>query len=233
VSGCKSRAGRIGNRDWERRVAVCRSCPPEVEGSAAVRSPFGTLSPPPLCYGMLREDLRQAGLRQGYNVGMSRATVTTGNQLTDALQALGVRFLMGGDQKSSSLHKQPRRLIAALAESREARLRLSLIPLFLEHPEFSVHVRAVAKNLHSSARLTLQCYYSAAVWLRRKHQPRRKPMPDYFSRELKIQFAANPEENLRELARRHRELSGAQVNWLGTYQHAAQVWLKGLELQDI
>jgi hypothetical protein len=33
----------------------------------------------------------------------------------------------------------------------------------------------------------------------------------------------------RGLAKRHEELSGARVNWLGTYQHAAQVWLKGLE----
>lgn len=167
-----------------------------------------------------------------YNLFMSRTTATTGDQLTNALHALGVKFIMSGDYKNESLHKQPERLIAALAESREARLRLSLIPLFLEHPEFSEHVRAAAKNLHSSARLTLQCYYSAAVWLRQKYQPRKKSLPDYFSKELKLQPAANPEENLHELARRHRELSGAQINWLGTYQHAAKIWLKGLELQS-
>ncbi len=101
-----------------------------------------------------------------YNLFMSRTATITGDQLTNALRALGVKFLMGGKQEDKSLHKQPRRLIAALAESGEARLRLSLIPLFLEHPEFSVHVRAIARNLHPSARLTLQCYYSAAVWLR-------------------------------------------------------------------
>ncbi len=161
---------------------------------------------------------------------MSRTVVTTGDQLTNALQVLGVKFIMGGAPTGGSLHKQPARLIAALAESKEARLRLSLIPLFLEHPEFSVHVRAVAKGLPPAARLTLQCYYSAAVWLRRKYQPRKKSLPDYFSRELKLQSATDPEENLRELAKRHKELSGAQVNWLGTYEHAAQVWLKGLKL---
>lgn len=42
-------------------------------------------------------------------------------------------------------------------------MRLSLVPPFLEHPEYASHVRAVAKKLDSSARLTLQCYYSAAV----------------------------------------------------------------------
>jgi hypothetical protein len=39
----------------------------------------------------------------------------------------------------------------------------------------------------------------------------------------------DPEENLRALAKRHKELSGRRVNWLGTYQHAEQVWQKGLE----
>lgn len=157
--------------------------------------------------------------------------MTTGDQLTSALCALGIKFLVGGDPEDNSLHKQPARLIAALAESKEARLRLSLIPLFLEHPEFSVHVQTVSRKLHPSARLTLQCYYSAAVWLRRKYQPRKRSLPDYFSEELHLQSVRDPEANLRRLAKRHKELSGTQVNWLGTYQHAAQVWLKGLELQ--
>lgn len=160
---------------------------------------------------------------------MSRTNATTGEQLTNALQTLGVKFIMSSAHTGDSLHKQPALLIAALAKSREARLRLSLIPLFLEHPEFSIHVRAIARDLPSSARLTLQCYYSAAVWLRQKYQPRKKSLPDHFSKELKLQPAADPDKNLRELAKRHRELSGAQVNWLGTYQHAAQVWLKGRE----
>jgi hypothetical protein len=79
---------------------------------------------------------------------MSRTAAITGDQLTNALHALGVNFVLGRKSKDESLHKQPARLIAALAESSEARLRLSLIPLFLEHPEFSAHVRAVAKSLN-------------------------------------------------------------------------------------
>ncbi len=149
--------------------------------------------------------------------------------MTNALHALGVKFVLGGRSKDEPLHKQPARLIAALAESSEARLRLSLIPLFLEHPEFAAHVRAVARNLAPSARLTLQCYYSAAVWLGQKYLPRKKSLPDLFSKELALISTDDPEENLQTLAKRHEELSGAQVNWLGTYQHAAQVWLKGLE----
>jgi hypothetical protein len=56
----------------------------------------------------------------------------------NALHALGVRFLMGGSKGSdNSLYRQPARLISKLAQSDEARLRLSLIPLFLEHPEYA------------------------------------------------------------------------------------------------
>jgi hypothetical protein len=154
--------------------------------------------------------------------------VITGDHLTDALRALDVNFILGGKSTDSSLHKQPGRLIAALAQSDESRLRLSLIPLFLEHPEFAARVRTVAKRLHPSARLTLQCYYSAAVWLARKYQPQ-KALPDHFSKELNLQPTADPEENLRLLAKRHKELSGRRVNWLGTYRHAEQVWQKGLE----
>lgn len=163
---------------------------------------------------------------------MSRSSAVTGDQLTDALRALGVNFLMaarkGGD---ASLHKQPARLIAALAESDDARLRLSLIPLFLEHPEFAAHVRAVAQSLSPIPRLTLQCYYNAAVWLGREYRARGAVLPDYFSAELSLHPTEDSEENLRNLAKRHEELSGARVNWLGTYQHAAQIWFKGLELK--
>ena len=160
---------------------------------------------------------------------MSRTASTTGDQLTNALRALDVNFILGGESKGASLHKQPARLIAALTESDESRLRLSIIPLFLEHPEFARYVRTVAKKLKPPARLTLQCYYSAAVWLAQKHRVPGVPLPDYFSKELNLQPVADAEMNLRNLAERHRALSGKKVNWLGTYQHAAQIWQKGLE----
>jgi hypothetical protein len=159
---------------------------------------------------------------------MDRTAAITGDQLTNALRALNVNFILGGQSEGESLCKQPARLIAALAESEESRLRLSLIPLFLEHPEFAARARTVAKNLSPSARLTLQCYYSAAVWFVKKYQPD-KHLPDYFSKELNLHPAENLEENLQELAKRHGELSSTRVNWLGTYQHAVQVWQKGLE----
>ena len=160
---------------------------------------------------------------------MSRIAPPIGDQLTNALRALDVNFILGGKSKDSSLHKRPARLIAALTESDESRLRLSLIPLFLEHPEFARYVRTVAKKLKPPARLTLQCYYSAAVWLAKKYRLQDVSLPDYFSEELNLQPVADAEQNLRNLAKRHRALSGMKINWLGTYQYAVQIWQKGLE----
>jgi hypothetical protein len=162
---------------------------------------------------------------------MNQAAVNTGDQLVHALHILGVNFIMGGQDGNASRYQQPARLIAALAQSEESRLRLSLIPLFLEHPEFAGRVRTVAKKIDPTARLTLQCYYSAAVWLAKKYRAS-AALPDLFSKDLNLTPVDDPEENLRTLAKRHKELSGSRVNWLGTYRHAAQVWLKGLELKN-
>jgi len=162
---------------------------------------------------------------------MRHVSTSTGDQLVNALHALGVNFLMGGKETDETLSKHPTRLITRLAQSEEARLRLSLIPLFLEHPEYASRVRNIAKKLDTSARLTLQCYYSAAVWLAQKHQKNDASLPDIFSKELNLTLVDDPEENLRALAERHKELSSSYVNWLATYQHAEQVWRKGLEYQ--
>lgn len=163
---------------------------------------------------------------------MKQVVEFSGQQLANALRALDVNFILGGQSSKGTLHKQPARLIAALARSNESRLRLSLIPLFLEHPEFGVHVQTVAKELDPIARLTLQCYYTASIWLAKKHKPQIL-LTDYFSQELNLDPVGSPEENLQALARRHKALSGTSVNWLGTYLHAAQVWQKGLEFRQV
>ena len=167
-----------------------------------------------------------------YNLSMKHITTSTGDQLANALHALGVNFIMGGKGDDESLHKHPADLIAALAQSDEARLRLSLIPLFLEHPEYAARVRSIAKRLDPSARLTLQCYYSAAVYLQKKHQTGGVTLPNHFSKDLNLTPIDDPEENLRALAKRHKELSHSFTNWLGTYEHAVDVWLKGLKVKN-
>jgi hypothetical protein len=169
---------------------------------------------------------------------MKQASSPTGEQLANALQSLGLEFIMNGQKEpGESLSEQPAELIRALAQSQEARLRLSLIPLFLEHPEFSAHVAKVARQLRSNALLTLKCYYSAAVFLQQKyHDPlnrllgRKNILPDLFSIDLGLEVSANAEDSLKSLAKRHQARSHTHINWLGTYEHAIKVWLKGLEL---
>jgi hypothetical protein len=159
-----------------------------------------------------------------YNLYMRSTVIAIGDQLASAIRALGVNFIMGGHGVKETLHTRPARLLKALAQSEEARLRLSLIPLFLEHPEYAAHVRAAARQLDPAARLTLLCYYTAAVWLAKKHRLRVAPLPDVFSEELGLNPVENPEANLQALTARHHN-----GNWLATYQHAEQVWCKGLE----
>ncbi len=153
------------------------------------------------------------------------------DQLVSELWAWDVRFILGS-KPDYPPSLPPASLIAALTKSREARLQLSLIPLFLRHPEFAVHVNAVVKKINPEYQLILKCFYSAAVWLEQKHLSR-KELPDLFSKELGLSTNSNAEENLRALAKRQKELSGSQINWLGTYQHAADVWLKEVELQQM
>jgi hypothetical protein len=169
---------------------------------------------------------------------MNNTSTITGEQMASALHILGVNFLFSDKKDDALLHKQPDQLIIALAESREARLRLSLIPLFLEHPEFSKYVRKTVQGLSEVAQMTLQCYYTAAVLLQRKHRAKlgllagkKQVLSDLFSKTLGFQMTADPDQDLQALARQHEILSGLRINWFGTYQHALQVWMRGLEIK--
>ena len=162
----------------------------------------------------------------------------TGAQLANALHALDVDFVLSNKDKTSPLKRRPLQLIISLAESDESRLRLSLIPLFLRHPEYAKYVNSALKVTSPAASLTLQCYYTAAVWLQRKYQERLIPLigkktalPNLFSKELPVSAKKNPDTNLESLARKHQELSKKRINWLGTYEHGAQRFILHLEKQ--
>jgi hypothetical protein len=77
------------------------------------------------------------------------------DQLVSELWAQDVRFILGS-KPDHPPSLPPARLIAALTESREARLQLSLIPLFLRHPEFAVHVNAVVKKNKSRVSVDIE-----------------------------------------------------------------------------
>ena len=159
-------------------------------------------------------------------------------QLTAALADKGIYFVLGKSSDHVTLPMEPESLIAGLAKSQDARLRLALIPLFLNRPELSEYTWLVSKKIGKDGLITLQCYYQAALWLQALYHDQinvligeQPTLPDLFSSMLMGEVSAEPEQNLRVLARRHQQLTRNSVNWLGTYHHAVEVWLRGLELQ--
>lgn len=157
-------------------------------------------------------------------------------ELVDALDTLGVCFLRGGSGATRNF--APAVLMAALATSPEARLRMALIPLLLAHPEFAAAVRQAEHSLPAKDALVLRCSYTAALWLRAKYGTRleavcgpQPALPDLFGEGLGISGQTDADSALEVLAQRQRELTGITLNWLGTYEHAAQSWLRFWERQ--
>jgi hypothetical protein len=162
----------------------------------------------------------------------------TDDQLVSELWARDVQFLMGRQTTPAPL-LDPAHLIASLAQSEDARVRLSLIPLFLRHPEFSADVKTADKSLSlQTDQLVLRFYYTAAILLQRKYWERiinifgkQIQLPDLFSGKLGLSPDQDPDQTLVQLGKHHHLLSGQIINWIGMYEHGADVWLKEMELQ--
>ena len=152
------------------------------------------------------------------------------------LRARDVRFLMG-QQLSPTPLLAPATLISLLAQSVSARVRLSLIPLFLRHPEFSAEAEKADRSLPLQlGQNVLRFYYTAAVFLQMKYQERlhkifggQNQLTDLFSSKLGVLPEKDPNQNLLQLAKRHQILSEHTINWLGTYEHAAERLIKHME----
>ena len=160
------------------------------------------------------------------------------DQLVSELWARDVQFLMG-KALTNTPTLPPESLLKSLAQSNEARVRLSLIPLLLRRPEFASEAKTVDRELsNSDPQLFFRCYYTSAMLFQQiyneplsKYFGSQPKLPDMFSIKLGVTLAQNPEISLIELAKRHEILSGHKVNWIGTYKHATDVWLRHLELQ--
>lgn len=161
----------------------------------------------------------------------------TGDELATELVALGIPFVTGGNYATPA-KLRPSALLVGLALSEEARLRLALIPLLLKRPDFSSFASTAAAILAQPVRINFQCYYTAAQLLQRKFLTRlqqllgqQPALPDLFSAELALQSYKYVDEGLHALAQRQAQLSGEWINWLGTYEHAAQRFMIHLEKQ--
>lgn len=171
--------------------------------------------------------------------------MTTGTSLDTALPAaalaaelgrLGIAFVTFSADDQPSPPPTPGALLASLAMSDQARLRMALIPLFLARPDYIRSADDAAGALSGRGRVTLVCYYTAAMVLQRKYARRliqlgidHAPLPDLFGRELGLPPADDADSSLARLAVRHAELSGQSLDWVGTYEQAAKRYMQRLK----
>lgn len=160
----------------------------------------------------------------------------TNAALAAELDRLGIAWVVASVDDRPEPPLEPIELIVGLSSSDEARLRMALIPLFLARSEYADLAGETAATLSGQPRITLICYYTAAKLLQRKHVDRLEKLGlespilrDWFSRELDLPDAGDPDTLLIHLAKRHAELSGRQLNWYGTYDQAARRFMQRLE----
>lgn len=155
-----------------------------------------------------------------------------------ALAQWDVRFVApSGKVSGARLAQQPVTLLATLAEQNEARLRLGIIPLLLRHPDLAAMIPAAVRRVVPHRRAVLKLYYTAALLLQQKYAGRLElylgrsvPLIDWYSAELGVPIQGDPDRRLRILARAQREQSGLALNWLGTYEHAVERFVRQLDV---
>lgn len=147
--------------------------------------------------------------------------------IVNNLKQLGIEFLLNNENEFDKEILNPETLIALLASSKESRFRLALIPLFIQQPNLASKVPVVYQNLAPSAKITLQFYYCAAMFLQQKYKDRLillsiydSTLPIMFENHLDFITGDDPEDNLRKLSQNHQLISGRLINWYGTYEHA-------------
>jgi len=119
-----------------------------------------------------------------------------------------------------------------------SRVRSAVIALLLEHPEYAKQMPLAIKKLHTSNRMSLKLFYTAAVYLQRLYVQDLKDLqgerfmwlPDFYSSELGIQPELDAIQSLRQLGKCHQSLTGCYLNWTGSYQNVAAQWLRRKKL---
>ena len=151
------------------------------------------------------------------------------NQLIGEMNRIGVKFVIGEISPKFLNSISPIELLAGLAAHNDARIRLALIPVLLQHPEYAIDAPDALELLDDSKKLTFKLYYTAAHLLQFAYSSQLQDLvgtyqviPDYFSEGLNIPKEGTSQDRLRQLANSHREITNMSVNWLGTYHHAAR-----------
>lgn len=173
------------------------------------------------------------------NVQPDDNAVDTSSLLSE-LSVRGVRHLRVAEPPAVYTSLSDQTLIAMLAAHPEPRVRESLIPLFLRHPDLGEHVPPLVDTLPTQAANTLQHMYTAAVYLQRFWHSVLKLylgdfqlLPDYFGQ---LTYGLPPpddrfgESGLRALAAHFAIKTG--FDWLSVYTAAIDLLLRQLSLED-
>ena len=154
-------------------------------------------------------------------------------EIVGELQKLGIRYLSRASNNTFSQNRPPAQLIAELTRQPSSRVRNSLISLFLSKPEYAAHVQEALTQINHEQGLTLKFFYTAVVFLQRKHQIHPTLfMPDLFSNEIGVS-GTNADDQLHDLGPRHQQVSGLPINWQGTYENAPRHLFSQWELEKI
>ena len=150
-------------------------------------------------------------------------------QLIDNMNRIGVHFLVDEGYSESPDSLSPAELMAGLAIQSDARLRLALIAVLLQRSDFAKDAHQALALMDKPQKLIFKLYYTAAYYLQKAYanqlQDVSNPyggLPDYYSEELKIEKNNSATDQLKQLAERHKEITGLPLNWYGTYNYAAQ-----------
>jgi len=145
------------------------------------------------------------------------------------MHRLGVHFVIGECIPGPNDPLSTIELMAGLAAHKDARVRLALIPLLLQHPEFAIDAPKALELLDDSQKMIFKLYYTAAYLLQLAYKDKLidfiatyQGIQDYFSEELDISEGGTAQDRLRQLAKRHQEFAKMAVNWYGTYQNTAE-----------
>ncbi len=161
-------------------------------------------------------------------------------RLVAALREQGIRFLAPGDARAGQ-PLAPQALLEQLAASDDARLRVSLIPLFILHPSLARWVPVVLPEMDEPARRELITAYMAAVYLQRMwsirlglYLPEMDWLPDLFSADLGL---PPPEERygkagLYALAGWRATASPYPFNWLASWQRVMDLLIEQLKQEQ-
>lgn len=116
--------------------------------------------------------------------------------LVAKLREQGITYLAPSDAIATAPIPSDERLLLALLEQPDARLRLALIPLLIRHPQLAGCVQSLVEQIDPKLAIELQTYYMAAVYLQRLWKTRlgfyldtTTLLPDLFSQALDLPSA--------------------------------------------